>query len=124
MKSRGPFLAYYDSGCPFCIRTIKIFRRVLPMRGRLLAAQSDPDRHQEMKDHNSWIVICADGEHQYGWRAVATVVSDSPWLWPLGKIMALPFLQRPGERLYHWIERHRPLLSKLTNFLNADPPSD
>ncbi len=121
---RGPFTIYYDGGCPFCIRTIKIFRRVLPIRGRFYAAQSDPARHEEMRQKNSWIVICADGEHQYGWRALATVFMDSPWLWPLGEIMALQFMQRPGEWLYHWIERHRPLLSSLTNFMNADPPAN
>ncbi len=122
MARRGPFTIYYDAGCPFCIRTIKLFRLLLPVRGPTYAAQSDPERHDEMKEKKSWIVVCADGEHQYGWRAVATVVSDSPWLWPLGKIMALPFLQRPGEWFYHWIERHRPLLTKLTDFVNADLP--
>lgn len=76
-----------------------------------------------MRESKSWIVVCSDGEHQYGWRALATVFSDS-WLWPLGKVMALRVLQRPGEWLYHWIERHRPTLSKLTGFLRADPPTD
>ncbi len=124
MACRGPFTIYYDAGCPFCIRTIKILRRMLPIRGVLLGAQSDAERHEEMRQKNSWIVVCADGEHQYGWRAVATVFTDSRWLWPLGKIMALQSLQRPGEWLYHLIERHRPFLSKLTGFLNADPPTN
>lgn len=104
------------------MRAIKLFRRTLPIRGALYAAHSDPARHDEMKRENSWIVVCADGEHQHGWRAMATVLGDSWWAWPLGKIMALPFLQRPGEWFYHWIERHRPQLSKLTGFMNADPP--
>ena len=76
-----------------------------------------------MRLRKSWIVVCSDGEHQYGWRALTTVLSDS-WLWPLGKIMALQFLQRPGERLYRWIESHRPLLSKLTNFFSVEPPAN
>jgi predicted DCC family thiol-disulfide oxidoreductase YuxK len=123
MPSRGPFTIYYDSGCPFCIRTIKIFRAVLRLqRSTFLPAQSTPATHAEMREKNSWIVITADGEHLYGWRAVSIVVSESPVFRPLGRLIGSRFFLPHGESLYRWIERHRPMLSKVTSFLNDDPP--
>ena len=123
MPKNGPFTIYYDSGCPFCIRMIRIFRAVLRLRDSVfLPAQSDPERHEEMKQAKSWIVVTASGEHLYGWRAVATVVSESRWLWPLGWLMSRRSVLPIGEAFYHWIERNRPVLSKITGFMNTDLP--
>jgi len=125
MSTRGPFTIYYDAGCPFCIRMVRIFRAVLGLRGTmLLAAQDDPQRHLEMREKDSWIVVTPDGQHLHGWKAVATVVEDSRVFRPLGKLIGQPLVLPAGERLYRWIERHRPLLSRLTDFLNADPPKN
>ena len=123
MQKRGPFTMYYDSGCPFCIRMVKIFRAVLNLRGsKFLSAQSDPARHEEMKQLKSWIVITADGEHLHGWRAVSMVISDSNIFWPIGKLLGSPPILPIGEAFYQWIERNRPMLSKLTGFMGTDLP--
>ena len=125
MKTRGPFTIYYDAGCPFCIRMIKIFRAVLNLQhSTLLAAQSNPARHAEMRDKMSWIVIADDDEHLYGWRAVSVVVSESPVFRLLGVLIGSRIVLPIGERFYRWIERNRPMLSKLTNFMSAEPPKN
>jgi predicted DCC family thiol-disulfide oxidoreductase YuxK len=125
MPTRGPFTIYYDAGCPFCIRAVKLFRAVLHLQhSTLLPAQSNPARHAEMRDRMSWVVIADDDEHLYGWRAVSVVVSESPIFRPLGRLLGSPSLLPIGERFYRWIERHRPMLSKLTNFLSDEPPKN
>jgi predicted DCC family thiol-disulfide oxidoreductase YuxK len=121
MHKRGPFTMYYDAGCPFCIRMVRIFRATLGLRGsKFLPAQSDPERHEEMRQAKSWIVITADGEHLHGWRAVSVVVSESQWWWPIGRLIGSRAILPLGEAFYRWIERNRPMLSKLTTFIKAD----
>jgi predicted DCC family thiol-disulfide oxidoreductase YuxK len=121
MNRRGPFTIYYDAGCPFCIRMIRIFRAGLGLRGsRYLQAQSDPSIHEEMREAKSWIVVAADGEHLHGWRAVSVVVSDSRFFWPIGWLIGTKPILPIGEALYRAIERNRPLLSKLTGFMSTD----
>jgi predicted DCC family thiol-disulfide oxidoreductase YuxK len=123
MKKRGPFTMYYDAGCPFCIRMVRVFRGVLGLRGsKCLPAQSDPARHEEMREAKSWIVVAADGEHLHGWRAVSVVVSESSIFWPVGKLIGSRPLLPIGESFYGWIERNRPMLSKLTGFMSTDLP--
>jgi predicted DCC family thiol-disulfide oxidoreductase YuxK len=112
---------YYDAGCPFCIRMIRVFRAVLGLRGsRYLPAQSDPTIHEEMRQAKSWIVVAADREHLHGWHAVTVVVSESKLFWPIGWLIGTKPILPIGEALYRWIERHRPMLSKLTGFMNTD----
>jgi hypothetical protein len=102
---------------------IRIFRAVLRLRGsRYLPAQSDPIIHEEMREAKSWIVVAADYEHLHGWRAVSVVVSDSKWFWPIGWLMGRKAVLPIGEAFYRWIERHRPMLSKLTAFMNTNFP--
>jgi hypothetical protein len=102
---------------------IRIFRAVLRLRGsRYLPAQSDPIIHEEMREAKSWIVVAADCEHLHGWRAVSVVVSDSKWFWPIGWLMGRKAVLPIGEAFYRWIERHRPMLSKLTAFMNTNFP--
>jgi predicted DCC family thiol-disulfide oxidoreductase YuxK len=114
---------YYDSGCPFCIRMVRIFRATLGLRGsRFFAAQSYTQIHEEMREAKSWIVITADGEHLHGWRAVSAVMSESRYFWPIGRLIGWGPLLPMGEAFYRWIERHRPMLSKLTWFLSTAPP--
>ena len=125
MRTRGPLAIYYDAGCPFCIRMVKIFRALLRLRhSTLLPAQGDPARQAEMRDNMSWIVIADDGEHLYGWRAVSVVVSESLLFRPLGRLIGSRYVLPLGERFYRWIERHRPALSKLTSFLSDEPPKN
>ena len=121
MTSHGPFTMYYDSGCPFCIRMVRIFRATLRLRdARYLAAQSDPVIHEEMRQAKSWIVVTAAGEHLHGMKAVSVVMSESKLFWPLGKLLGSRLFLPAGEALYRWIERNRSTLSKLTGFLHTD----
>ena len=125
MQKQGPFTIYYDSGCPFCIRMVKIFRTVLQLRGSIFfPAHSDAARHEEMRNSESWIVVTAGGEHLHGWRAVSVVVSESSLFWPIGKLIGSRPILPMGEALYRWIERNRPMLSKLTSFMNTDLPKN
>ncbi len=122
MQKRGPFTVYYDAGCPFCIRMIRVFRAVLGLlESKFFPAQSEAARHEEMREAKSWIVIASDGEHLHGWRAVSVVVSESRIFWPVGKLIGSRWLLPAGEALYRWVERNRPMLSKITGFMNTDP---
>ena len=121
MTLHSPFTMYYDSGCPFCIRMIRIFRAMLRLRdARYLAAQSDPVIHEEMRQAKSWIVVTATGEHLHGMRAVSVVMSDSKLFWPLGRLLGSRLFLPAGEALYRWVERNRSMLSKLTGFMSTD----
>jgi len=99
---------YYDGDCGFCLKMVKIIRTFLLLpETPLIPAQSDAAIHEQMKQHNSWVVVGGDGVARYKFDAMLHVFRVSPVgviFWPL---LALPISRQLGTMLYERVAGDR-----------------
>ncbi len=107
---------YYDAECGFCKKVVHLLRTflVLPRRVPLQIAQSDPVIQTAMETQNSWVIVDWQGNHHYKWHGIAYVVSLSPVLWPLAKVLRWPPLMAIGTRIYETIANNRRFAGNFT----------
>lgn len=118
----APFTIYYDGECSFCKRSVFLLKNFFSLHSsRILAAQSDPQRLQEMKKHRSWIVEDSSGEHLYSWQAFLVLMRHSAAFFLVGKTLSWKPLMRAGEWVYGRVERNRTFLSRITEGLQFRP---
>lgn len=114
-EKRRKIRLYYDQDCSFCKKTCLIFREFFLLADTpLIAAQSDPEIHAIMEEHNSWVVMDHDDTPHVCWEAVNFVIRSSPIFWPLGWLMSLSLFRRPQRWLYRKIADNRPALGNFS----------
>ncbi|MEM1250889.1 MAG: DCC1-like thiol-disulfide oxidoreductase family protein [Cyanobacteria bacterium P01_H01_bin.21] len=107
---------YYDAECGFCKKVVHFLRTflVLPRRVPLQIAQSDPVIQTAMETQNSWVIVDWQGNHHYKWHGIAYVVSLSPILHPLAKVLRWSPLMAIGTRIYETIANNRRFAGNFT----------
>jgi hypothetical protein len=90
--SPRPEALYFDGDCGFCKRMALVDPDLPPASGNAnpLPAQSDPSIHDEdMREHNSWVVVDHAGRRAFKFEAIVTSCRHSPS--PPGSRPSLPF---------------------------------
>ncbi len=107
---------YYDADCGFCKKVVHLLRTFLLLPGQvpLQTAQSDPVIQTAMEAHNSWVIVDWQDGHHYKWHGIAYVVSLSPVLWPLARVLRWSPLMALGNRLYETIANNRQVAGNFT----------
>ncbi|MEO1508212.1 MAG: DCC1-like thiol-disulfide oxidoreductase family protein [Cyanobacteria bacterium J06633_23] len=107
---------YYDAECGFCKKIVHLLRTflVLPRRVPLQIAQSDPIIQTAMETQNSWVIVDWQGQHHYKWQGIAYVVSLSPIVSPLARVLRWPPLMALGTRIYETIANNRRFAGNFT----------
>ncbi|MDP3735463.1 MAG: HTTM domain-containing protein [bacterium] len=107
-RQRAGLTIYYDGECGFCAslsRYLKTFLLLAP--ARLLVAATDERAAREMAEHNSWVVVDADGRRHFVFDGVVAVIRASPIIWFLAPMLTLPPVSALGEWLYVRVARRR-----------------
>ena len=114
-QQRAGLRIYYDAECGFCKKVVHLLRTFLILPGTpLLVAQDDESIYSDMQEQNSWVVVDWRERRRFKWQAIAYVVSLSPILKPLAKILQLPPLMTIGTKFYETIASNRRLAGKFT----------
>ena len=111
---------YYDAECGFCKKVVHLLRTflVLPRRVPLQIAQGDPIIQAAMETQNSWVIVDWQGQHHYKWQGIAYVVSLSPIVNPLARVLRWPPLMALGTRIYETIANNRRFAGNFTKPFN------
>jgi predicted DCC family thiol-disulfide oxidoreductase YuxK len=121
-RSDAHLKIYYDGDCGFCRKMVLILRELfLPRSTEILIAQNDPRAREMMVKRNSWVVENGKGEMYAETRAMAEVFRHSFLLRVFAPLLLWKPLERLCDKLYHLIERNRPVLSRWTAFLEYRP---
>lgn len=120
---RKKITLYYDGECGFCQKGVRIVREFfLTKEARIAEAQSVGKIHEAMIKHHSWVVVNEKGKEAYHFSAWLEIMEHSPmlrlftWFFRLGPVFAV------CQRGYVWVSHHRPLMGKLTQFLEYESP--
>ena len=106
---------YYDGGCEFCRKTCLLLRTLLLLpHTPIRPAQVDPQLHELLVAHDSWVVVDHDGSIHLRWEALALVFRRSPIFWWLGYLLGARALRKLGDRVYGVIGANRDRLGALT----------
>lgn len=115
---RCGLVIYYDEPCEFCRKVCLILRSFLLLPDTpIRTAQGKADIYQDMRRHNSWVVVDHDGSRHLGWQAIALVFRRSPVFRPLGIFFGLPFLRQLGNRIYERVALNRARLGEISAVL-------
>jgi predicted DCC family thiol-disulfide oxidoreductase YuxK len=115
---------YFDGDCGFCKRMALVVRTffLLP-ETPILPAQSDPSIHEDMRKHNSWVVIDHRGRRAFKFEAFIVICRHSPlarWIAPL---FAFPPFARIGKFVYETVASNRDKTGFVVRFLQPRPLS-
>jgi predicted DCC family thiol-disulfide oxidoreductase YuxK len=114
---------YYDADCGFCQKGVRIFREFLLFQSvQILPAQETRSIHQDMERYHSWVVVNGKGERFFHFNAFLELLRHSPVGSPLLFFLDRKFSRWAGERLYHWVSHHRPLMGKVSQYLTYSEP--
>lgn len=107
---------YYDEGCEFCRKTCLLLRNLLllPASVKIEPAQTHPEAGPLLEQHNSWVVMDAQGTPRLRWDAVSWLVRQSPVFMPFGALMNLKPFAKIGDKLYGLIGANRHFLGRIT----------
>jgi predicted DCC family thiol-disulfide oxidoreductase YuxK len=109
---RGALVIYFDAPCGFCKKISRILRTLLLLPDtRIVAAQDVPEIYAKMQAYDSWVVVDYDESQHVRWQALAVVFRRSPLFWPVGRLLGLAVLQKPGDWIYATVARNRAHLS-------------
>lgn len=113
-SQRSGLRIYYDANCGFCKKSLRLIKTffLLP-ETRTIAAQSDPAIHEDMTQHNSWVVIDSNGNKHYKFGAFIELLRVSPLLWPIVPILQLGWIKSFGTWIYDQVANNRGWLSRL-----------
>jgi predicted DCC family thiol-disulfide oxidoreductase YuxK len=117
----SPLRIYYDAGCGFCRKTVRILMTFIAPRGAVvLPAQSDPQALATMMHEESWTVVDPEGVRHVRSSALACLARHSMWK-PLAWLLDAPPFKKPADAAYAWVARQRPLLGRLTEWMRYRP---
>lgn len=105
---------YYDADCGFCKKLLQLINTffLLPDT-KIQPAQNDPAIEEEMRQHNSWVVIDRLGNKHYKFDALIEVFRVSPLLWPTVPLLRWGWAKAIGTWLYEWVANNRGRLTPL-----------
>jgi predicted DCC family thiol-disulfide oxidoreductase YuxK len=124
LVDRHALRIFYDGDCGFCRKSVLIMRAlVLSPDVQIAPAQDYPEIDRAMRTQNSWVVKDARGQDHFQTDALAEVLAHSPifLFWPIAWALRLPPITAICDRLYRWVERHRPQLSRMSSWLQYRP---
>jgi predicted DCC family thiol-disulfide oxidoreductase YuxK len=105
---------YYDADCGFCKKSLRLIRTffLLP-ETQIQPAQSDLAIQEDMRQHNSWVVIDNRGKKHFKFDALIAVFRVSPLLWPITPILSWGWIRERGTWLYECVANNRGPLTHL-----------
>ena len=119
----GELTLYYDEECHFCQKGVRIIREFFLLPEVVIApAQKTPTIYGEMVKNNSWVVVTQKGDKAFHFNGWIEVVKKSPILFPLRGFFSFKPIHYLGQKIYHWVSTHRPLMGKFTQFLDYKTP--
>ncbi len=112
------FHIYFDGECGFCKKGVYLLREffLLPEVG-IDQAQDYPEIYQQMIKEHSWVVVNENGERFFRFSAAIELFRHSPILYPFVKFFKMAPVSYIGEKIYVWVSNHRPLMGKVTQYL-------
>ena len=121
-QTRDNLRIYYDGGCDFCRKTVLLIKEfcLLP-QASMEPAQSVPVVNDDMKRHNSWVVIDHTDRAHYKFDALTYVLKQSPLFWFVGRFLSWRPLANAGRHLYETAASSRKFLAWLTAGLKHRP---
>jgi predicted DCC family thiol-disulfide oxidoreductase YuxK len=102
----------YDAACAFCVACKTRWGALFERRGFVWLPLQTPgtaDRlgvNEQQLFAELWLQL-ADGRVVSGVNAWSTLMRSVWWLWPLGRLMALPGFNAIARVFYQWIAKHR-----------------
>lgn len=117
--SRLGLKVYYDGDCGFCKRGARLLKTFLLLpETPLLPAQSDANVHEAMVKHHSWVVGDAEGRLYVKFEAAIAVARQSPLVFWLAPVLALPPVAAVGRRAYEFVAANRHRTGAIVRFLS------
>lgn len=114
MSLRRNLYIIYDGKCAFCIRTLRVVKK-LDAFGALefydfhdqetLKEKFPMVRREDAEE--AMIAVTQDFRVFKGFYAFRRLIWVSPWLWPLALLFYSPGSAYLGTRLYGWVARNR-----------------
>ncbi|PKB83221.1 MAG: hypothetical protein BZY88_02700 [SAR202 cluster bacterium Io17-Chloro-G9] len=113
---------YYDGECGFCKKTVLLIRTFLLLpETQVATVQENPEAYELFQRHNSWVVSDYTGRNYIQFQALLYMLSQSPLLWPVSRVLSVPPMPTVGVHLYLYVADRRATFSKLTAGLNYRP---
>ncbi len=114
---------YFDADCGFCKKGVLIIREFFLLPEVIIApAQSVSKVFSEMQREHSWVVVNEKGEHFFHFAAAVELMRHSPVLRYFVPIARFKPFFAIGNMVYKWVSHHRPLMGKVTQFLEYSSP--
>ncbi len=114
---------YYDGGCDFCQKSVRIIKEFLLLLEVTLApVQEDSSLREDMEKNHSWIVVNAQGERFFHFNGWTELMAHSPvgrFLVPVLKLRSISWV---GGKLYDLISHQRNHLGKVSQFFEYNLP--
>lgn len=109
---------YFDGECGFCKKGVYLLREFFLLSNVTIdQAQDYPAIHDQMVKNHSWVVVNGQGEQFFRFAAAFELFRHSPILKWFTPFFRIPFIFSVGDKIYIWISNHRPLMGKMTQFL-------
>jgi hypothetical protein len=105
LVERTRLTLYHEGACGFCARAVRLITTFGRLPGATIAA-ADPRMEEEVGARRAWLVVERDGQREVGLGAILTLLRLSPVLWPLGRLLALPWLARSGRWSGRFLAHH------------------
>ena len=122
-KSFNMVTIYFDGECNFCQKGVRIIREffLLP-ETKIQVAQDNPDVYKDMLKNNSWVVVNEKKERFFHFNAWIELLRHSPLLFIFARFFSIKPCASTGGMIYHWVSNNRPLMGKMSQFLNYQSP--
>ncbi|HEX6033623.1 MAG TPA: DCC1-like thiol-disulfide oxidoreductase family protein [Anaerolineales bacterium] len=99
---------YYDGDCSRCFTSVRLLQTFLLLRGAVVSpAQGEASIKDDMRAHNSWVVIDHQGTRHFKFHAILALAEQSSWMWPLVPLLKMPSLCRIGNGVYRFLAIRR-----------------
>lgn len=119
----GELTLYYDEECNFCQKGVRIIREFFLLPEVVIApAQQNSSIHSDMVKEHSWVVVNYKGERFFHYNAWIQLTRQSPLLFPFHFLFGSRPAKWLGHKIYVWVSNHRPLMGKLTQYLEYQRP--
>jgi predicted DCC family thiol-disulfide oxidoreductase YuxK len=107
IKQSATVKIYYDEDCGFCVRTVRLIQTFFLPAAEVSAAQTITEIETDMRQHNSLVVLDAQGTRHYGYDGIVMVAATSPISKLFVPVLRVRAIRRCGERLYSYVATHR-----------------
>ena len=119
----GELTLYYDEECNFCQKGVRIIREFFLLPEVVIApAQQKASIHSDMVKNHSWVVVNQEGQRSFHYNGWIQITRNSPILFPFRFFFAVKPVSWLGQKIYVWVSNNRPLMGKLTQYLEYKAP--